>query len=189
MTTGDYRKDAQTDLKELRAKRPNDPPPTTAGKLPGGVKVENGPGNLIFVDMYPGYAARIQLPNSFRNVVIGNNDVVEVVPMQGMDDTLIIQAKSNNAPANGSPNSPTTVGTGGNGGLNGSNGYGSSATASMTNILVLNELGKEIANVMVTSLRRGSASTKARSKFTMVVAAKVAPAMVTSAAAAVLLLT
>ena len=36
--------------------------------------------------------------------------------------------------------------------MNGSNGYGTSATASMTNILVLNELGKEIANVMVTSL-------------------------------------
>ena len=77
MTTGDYRMDAQSDFKALHAKRPNDPPPTTAGKLPGGVKVENGPGNLIFVDMYPGYVAKIQLPNSFKDVVIGNDDVVE----------------------------------------------------------------------------------------------------------------
>jgi hypothetical protein len=31
MTTGDYRKDAQSDVRDLSKPRPNDPPPTTAG--------------------------------------------------------------------------------------------------------------------------------------------------------------
>ena len=62
MTTGDYRKDAQSDFKDLRTKRPNEPPPTQAGKLEGGIKVEHEPGSLIYrVDMYPNYTAKIQL--------------------------------------------------------------------------------------------------------------------------------
>jgi hypothetical protein len=145
MTTGDYRKDAQSDFKDLRTKRPNEPLPTTAGKLPGGVKIENGPGNVIRVDMYPGYVAKIELAHAFKDVVIGNSELIDVLPVGNRD--LIIQAK-----AGGSPNSaPSTVGSGNSGNASGMTG-GSLATGSMTNVLVLGGEGEEVANVMVNTM-------------------------------------
>ena len=45
MTPGDYRKDAQYDFKDLRTKRPNEPPPIQFGKLEGGIKIEHEPGS------------------------------------------------------------------------------------------------------------------------------------------------
>jgi hypothetical protein len=46
LTTGNAFKDAQYDFKNLRTKRPNDPPPTQAGKLDGGIKIEHEPGSI-----------------------------------------------------------------------------------------------------------------------------------------------
>jgi hypothetical protein len=69
LTTGNAFKDAQYDFKNLRTKRPNDPPPTQAGKLDGGIKIEHEPGSIIYrIDMYPNYVARIQLEKWYKDV-------------------------------------------------------------------------------------------------------------------------
>jgi hypothetical protein len=145
MTTGDYRKDAQSDFKELRAKRPNEPPPTQAGKLEGGIKIEHEPGSIIYrVDMYPNYVARIQLEKWYKDVVVPKPEIVDILPVpyckrpmmigdkpppaddttgqavkndEGGCNAIIIQA---NTPGN--PNGRETTGSNGN-----SNGNGTQA--------------------------------------------------------------
>jgi hypothetical protein len=87
-TTGDYRKDAQSDLRDLRKPRPNDPPPAVAG---AGGRVTKVEGSTIYVDLYPGYAVKLEAPRAFKDVVIGNPDVIDILP--GGDRDLIIQAK------------------------------------------------------------------------------------------------
>jgi hypothetical protein len=89
MTTGDYRKDAQSDVRDLSKPRPNDPPPTTAG---AGGRVTKVQGSTIYVDLYPGYVVKLEAPRAFKDVVIGDSDVIDTMP-GGTDRDLIIQAK------------------------------------------------------------------------------------------------
>jgi hypothetical protein len=136
MITSDYRKDAQSDFKELRAKRPNEPPPTQAGKLVAGIKIEHEPGSIVYrVDMYPNYVARIQLEKWYKDVVVPKPEIANILPVPHCqrpmmigdkppaDDTtgqavknedgcnaIIIQA---NTPGN--PNGHETTGSGDNG--------------------------------------------------------------------------
>ena len=48
LTPGNAVKDVQYDLKDLRTKRPNEPPPTQPGKLEYGVKIEHEPGSILY---------------------------------------------------------------------------------------------------------------------------------------------
>jgi hypothetical protein len=164
MTTGDYRKDAQSDFKVLRAQRPNDPPPTTTGKLPGGVKIENVPDtNIIRVDMYPNHVARLELPRPYVDVVVADPGLVDVLPRQackpvmmgkaGNDETvakaaddddgcevrgLIIQAKTPSS-SNGAPaTSPGAI----QGAVSAPSGGSAVSTGSMTNIFAIDHKGE-----------------------------------------------
>jgi hypothetical protein len=90
MTTGDHRKDALSDLKDLRTKRPNEPPPTQAGKLEGGVKIEHEPGSIVYrVDMYPNYTARIQLEKWYKDVFVPKPEIADVLPLPNCKRPLI----------------------------------------------------------------------------------------------------
>jgi len=81
LTTGNAFKDAQHDFKDLRTKRPNDPPPTQAGKLEGGIKIEHEPGSIIYrIDMYPDYVAKIQLEKWYKDVLVPKPDIADVLP-------------------------------------------------------------------------------------------------------------
>jgi hypothetical protein len=171
LTTGDNRKDAISDFKELHKKRPNDPPPTTTGKLPGGVKIENVPGtNIIRVDIYPNHVARLELQRPYVDVLVADPGLIDVLPSRackpvmmgkaGNDETvgnaadnndgcevrsLIIQAKtppnSNGAP----PTSPGAM----QGAVSAPSGGSAASTASATNIFALDYKGDVVANVMV----------------------------------------
>src|SRR5262249_48955923 len=78
----DYRKDAQHDFKDLRTKRPNEPPPTQAGKLEGGIKIEHEPGSIVYrVDMYPDYVARIQLEKWYTDVFVPKPEIADIRPV------------------------------------------------------------------------------------------------------------
>src|SRR5262249_23672420 len=148
-------------------------PPTTTGKLLGGFKVENGPGDLIRVETYPGFAGTIQLPSAVRDVVVSDNDVVEVLPLRSRDDTILVRAITNTpAPPGDSPNNAVaTIGAGGSAnkaaatnnaiGPVGStqnseaispDGTRYSAIARRTNILAFDVLGKQIANIEATTM-------------------------------------
>src|SRR5262245_6171691 len=82
MTTGDYRKDAQYDLKDLRTKRPNEPPQTQAGKLEGGIKIEHEPGSIVYrIDMYPNYVARIQLEKWYTDIFVPKPEIADILPV------------------------------------------------------------------------------------------------------------
>jgi len=82
MTTGDYRKDAQYDFKDLRTKRPNEPPPTQSGKLEGGIKIEHEPGSIVYrIDMYPNYVARIQLEKWYKDILVPKPEIADIRPV------------------------------------------------------------------------------------------------------------
>jgi len=82
MTTGDYRKDAQNDFKDLRTKRPNEPPPTQSGKLEGGIKIEHEPGSIVYrIDMYPNYVARIQLEKWYKDILVPKPEIADILPV------------------------------------------------------------------------------------------------------------
>jgi len=170
-TPGDYRKDALSDFKELHAKRPNDPPPTTTGKLPGGAKIENVPGtNIIRVDTYPNHVVKLELPRPYQDVVVGDPGLIDVLPSKackpvmmgkaGNDETvgkaaddddgcevrsLVIQAKTPSNPNNAPPTSPGAT----QGAVSAPSGGSAASTASMTNIFALDHKGDVVANVMV----------------------------------------
>lgn len=72
--------------------RPYDPLPI---KLPDGFKVVNGPGDIIRVDTYPGFSGTIKLPSAFKDVVVGDEGVVEVLPLHSGNDTILIRAIPN----------------------------------------------------------------------------------------------
>jgi hypothetical protein len=182
MTTGDYRKDAQYDFKDLRTKRPNEPPPTQAGKLEAGIKIEHEPGSIVYrIDMYPNYVARIQLEKWYKDVLVPKPEIADVLPVPyckrpmmigdkpPADDTtgqavknedgcnaIIIQA---NTPGN--PNGPSggaeTSGNGSpftpsGGGTVAGTGGSAVATGSMTSILALDSEGQVVAILMVNTM-------------------------------------
>src|SRR5262249_13250288 len=94
MTTGDYRKDAQYDFKALRTKRPNEPPPTQAGKLEGGIKIEHEPGSIVYrVDMYPNYVARIQLEKWYKDVFVPKPEIADILPVPNCKLPMMIGDK------------------------------------------------------------------------------------------------
>jgi hypothetical protein len=180
MTTGDYRKDAQYDYKDLRTKRPNEPPPTQAGKLEGGVKIEHEPGSIIYrIDMYPNYIARIQLEKWYKDVLVPKPDIANVLPTPfcgsmligdkpSADDTtgqtnkndgcnaLIIQANTpgnpNGVETTGGANGPNAPFSPSGGGTVAGTGGSAVATGSMTNILALDSEGQVAAVLMINTM-------------------------------------
>ena len=81
LTPGNAVKDVQYDLKDLRTKRPNEPPPTQPGKLEYGIKIDHEPGSILYrVDMYPDYTAKIRLERAFTDVRVANPSIVNVLP-------------------------------------------------------------------------------------------------------------
>src|SRR5262245_2169941 len=81
LTPGSAVKDAQYDFKDLRTKRPNEPPPTQAGKLEGGIKIEHEPGSIVYrVDMYPNYVAKIQLEKWYKDVLVPKPEIADILP-------------------------------------------------------------------------------------------------------------
>lgn len=79
MTAVDY---AKYDIKQLRTKRPNEPPPTQSGKLEGGIKIEHEPGSIVYrIDMYPNYVARVQLEKWYKDVLVPRPEIADVLPV------------------------------------------------------------------------------------------------------------
>jgi hypothetical protein len=175
LTTGDYVRDALYDFKDLRTKRPNEPPPTQAGKLEGGVKVEHEPGSLIYrIDMYPNYTARIQLEKWYKDVLVPKPQIADVLPTpyckrplisdkvqdngttgqadDGRDEdgcnAIVIQANTPGNPTGAEPTSAAST----QGAASAPSGGSAVANGSMTNILALNKEGEVVANLMINTM-------------------------------------
>jgi hypothetical protein len=102
MATGDYRKDAHSDFKDLRTKRPNEPPPTQSGKLDEGIKIKHERGSIVYrIDMYPNYVARIPLEKSYTDIFVPKPEIADILPVPNCKRPMMI---SNKVP----PNDETT---------------------------------------------------------------------------------
>jgi hypothetical protein len=183
MTIGDYRKDAQYDFENvIRTKRSSESPPTSAKlEKEGGIRIAHEPGSVFYyIDMYPNYAARIQIEKWYKEVVVPKPEIANVLPtstckrplisdkpsadettgqvVTSDDDACNVLIIQTNTPGN--PNGQTNNGgdnnhapfTASGGGTVAGTGGSAVATRSMTNILALSNDGQLVANLVITTM-------------------------------------